>query len=484
MSEFLDQDTTFPGQVPSMIIAPPTEAAVIRRLLQKYKLDDDEDQFYILSLEQKIDESLMDALSESKCQLLIIHQSVDGWSTQAVKAIVDIQGPAAKIVVAFVEETGDYFDRVSDAGAIAFQMPADEEHFASLSAKMAELLAEARQKYSKRALASAEEAREAAAGAKLGPGAKFQQPMAGIRLPTQAIASWSSKGGDGKSLLAMELAWILSNVGGHSVLLVDGDLSRGYIGHALDAPARRFAERFNIVNLAQEYLVSGDLNPAKIEENIYRAPDIHHQGEGNLGILFGIPNQGAAALPAFINDGGKQSHRFVKALLEKASGLYEFVIFDVGTAITIPLHYGILNASSHILVVTTPSRPSIKPTRDAIEAMVENRATSKDRMRLVINKWDPVASITKEEISKYLGIPLFATIDLVDTGEMMLATNEGVFVAAKVWKDPKKNEKLMPVVEGAAALAENFVPGIVQILKKRLRGEKDPRKGIRKWFDV
>ena len=96
---------------------------------------------------------------------------------------------------------------------------------------------------------------------------------------------------------------------------------------------------------------------------MYSLPYLTGQGPGNLDILFGIASAEAATLPAFLADDGVQGERFIDALIGQAYGIYEFVVFDIGTAITIPLHYAVMKAAGHVLVVANPSRPSVAPTR-------------------------------------------------------------------------------------------------------------------------
>ena len=46
--------------------------------------------------------------------------------------------------------------------------------------------------------------------------------------------------------------------------------------------------------------------------------------------------------------------------------------------------------------------------------------------------------------------------------------DEGEFISTAVWKERKKYEPIHPFVVGVAALAENFVPGVVDAYKKKL----------------
>jgi Flp pilus assembly CpaE family ATPase len=453
----------------TIIVAPPTEAGIIAGYLDAQIQPDGSAVFNIIAREQEIGPELISHLTETLAEVVVLHGSTPGFTTENIRAIVNLHGQRAKLVVAFVSPVGDWFDAVTDAGAIAYRMPVREEPFGELARELPLLLANARQQHAKRSLASAVEGQEEAEKMET-PGAesKFVPPATGIRVPTQVITSWSSKGGDGKSLIAQELAWQLASVGGHKVLLVDSDMSRGYLAQALDANARRFAERHNITTLAQEFLVSGQITPEAFNEHLYAVPDINSQGESNLKALFGIASPEAATLPAYTANQGAQGARLINALVERAYGIYEFVIFDIGTAITIPVHYAAIKTAGHILVISTPTRTSVAPTREGIRQLESHQATTRDQLRLVINRWTPEAKLKRDELPEFFGIPLFATIPLVDPGMMMGLINEGEFISSAVWKDRKKYEPVQPFVVGVAALAENFVPGVVDAYKKKL----------------
>jgi pilus assembly protein CpaE len=290
------------------------------------------------------------------------------------------------------------------------------------------------------------------------------------------ITSWSSKGGDGKSVIAQDLAWQLAHIAGRKVLLIDADMSRGYLAHALGKPERKFALKRNITTLAQEYLVTGSVTPQAMQEHIHVMSHSQKTGSSNLHILFGISSPDAATLPAYSAATGAQGARFINALVNQGYGVYEFIIFDIGTAITIPVHYAAIKAAGHLLVVATPSRPSVAPTREGLRQLESHQATTRDKLRLVINRWSADALIPRDELPQYFGVPLFTTIPLVDPGLMMGLINKGVFISEAVWKKASDHAGVKPYVVGIASIAENFVPGIVDAFRKRLTVKKNEKK--------
>ncbi len=464
----------------TIIVAPPPEAGLITGYLQAQKKDDGTPVFSVIAREQEIGPGLIESLKSSLAEILILHGATPGFKAETVRTIVRQHGQVARVVVALVPAVGDWFDAVAETGALVYRLPLRAGPFEELAQSLSQLLYEARQKHAQRALAEAVEAEEEAAKIQAPPAVGVTTPPAGVRHPTQVIVVWSSKGGDGKSVIAAETAWQLAQIAAHKTLLVDADMSRGYLAWALSRDAYRFAQRRNITTLAQEYLVRTEIAPEMLQEHIYSLPDLTEQGASNLDVLFGIASPEAATLPAFSAEDGAQSVRFINALVQQAYGIYEFIVFDIGTAITIPLHYAVLKAAGHVLIVANPSRPSVAPTREGIRQLEAHQATTQDQLRLVINRWSPKALIKRDELPDYFGIPVFATIPLVEPDTMMGLINQGKFVSRAVWEDPEQYAALKPFVAGIAALAENFALGIVDILKRRLQPAKKRRSFFRR----
>jgi hypothetical protein len=122
----------------------------------------------------------------------------------------------------------------------------------------------------------------------------------------------------------------------------------------------------------------------------------------------------------------------------------------------------------------------VAPTREGIRQLEAHQATTQDQLRLVVNRWSPRALIKRDELPDYFGIPVFATIPLVESDTMMGLTNQGRFISHAVWEDPEEYAALRPFVAGIAALSENFALGIVDILKKRMEPAKKRRAFFRR----
>jgi hypothetical protein len=144
----------------TIIVAPPTEAGIIAGHLDAQSHPDGSAVFNIIAREQEIAPELILNLTESTAEVVVLHGSATGFSAENIAAIVNLHGQLAKVVVAYVSPVGDWFDAVTDAGAIAYRMPIREESITELARQLPLLLTEARQRHAKRALASAVDSQE------------------------------------------------------------------------------------------------------------------------------------------------------------------------------------------------------------------------------------------------------------------------------------------------------------------------------------
>jgi pilus assembly protein CpaE len=285
----------------------------------------------------------------------------------------------------------------------------------------------------------------------LGPGIRRQR--------TQVITVWSSKGGDGKSSIAAELGYLLANVAGRTVLLVDADMNRGYLAPALGEAAMDHARVRNIAGLAAVFHGQGHL--PRLAEYVYNYPPAFGRAEGsNLEILFGISGMDQAGLPAFTAEGGAAAEAFIAALIGAAENRYEFVIFDIGTLVPVHVHQAALKAASQLIVVSSPLIPAIQPTKAGIEQMkrygiLDERA---DKAVLVLNKFSEESGLARDEFPRFIQLPLMATIPLVPEGLLHAITNQGSFFMQH-YLHSRSAEPLGVMAQQLLGLCEFFSPG-------------------------
>lgn len=431
----------------TIIIAPAEEARQIRNLLAevqpgKYQL--------ISVLTDLGSEQNLAFVLDSEATLVLVHQNVERFSTQALSDMANTPGSVARVVAAFVEETGDIFDAALKTGALVYFLPVREAVIKQLDAAYRQKHAEATQA----AAAGIYERREVPQRAierVISPGIRRQR--------TQVITVWSSKGGDGKSSIAAELAYMLANVAGRTTLLVDADMNRGYLAPALGEDAMQYARVRNIATMATVFHNKGRL--PKFAEYVYNyAPAFGKGAESNLDILFGISGMDQANLPAFTDNGGEAGEEFIYALIDAAENRYEFVIFDIGTLVPVHVHQAALKAASQLIVVSSPIIPAIQPTKAGIDQMknygiVDEHA---EKAILVLNKYSEDSGLARDEFPRFIQLPLMATIPLVPEGLLHAIINQGSFFMEH-YLHSKNTHELGVMANQLLALCEFFSPG-------------------------
>ena len=137
----------------TIIVAPPPEAGLITGHLQAQKARDGSPIFTVIAREQEIGPGLVESLKTSLAELLILHAATPGFKADTVRTLVRQHGQVARIVVTLVPAIGDWFDAVAETGALVYRLPIRMEPFEELASVLPQLLVEARQKHSQRALA-------------------------------------------------------------------------------------------------------------------------------------------------------------------------------------------------------------------------------------------------------------------------------------------------------------------------------------------
>lgn len=438
--------STTSDAVRTLILAAPSEAERIHTLLDEVAPD----RYEVLAKHQDLAaEATFNDIKSSTATLVIVHQSVANFTVSALHALAYAPGESAKIVAAIVTPIGDVFDAVLHSGAVPYKLPTRPEIFRELDKSYTELLAEANQRLAQAAVAPTPPPEPSKTALQSFPGS--------VRQALQVITAWSSKGGDGKSLLAMELAYTLANLAGRKVLLVDADMNRGYIAPALGREMLARASDRNITTLAA--LFHARSGYPKLSDFTINYPPAFGRGESNLSLLLGISSPEQSGLPCYVESNGLAGRRFVDALIDMARTEYEFVIFDIGTLIPVPIHAAAITYASTLLVASSPMIPAIQPTRLGLDQMRSYNVLGTKRPMLVLNKWTEDCGLTKDEFSSFLKVPTVATIPAVPLGEMQRIVNSGRFVMQAYLSDPDKYAALAPLAVQIVALAELFSPG-------------------------
>jgi hypothetical protein len=158
-----------------------------------------------------------------KPHLVLLSPEVRGYTPELVRQMVD--WPAYPLaVVGLVPATGTFGAEMAGQGAVGFYNtpigPSVVEKFAKEARGLVET---AREKWSKPVVDS-------------GVDRRVLEAIGAQAYKTGVITFWSAKGGDGKTVIAVNTAALLSLVAGQRVLLIDNDMNCGRVYLHLNIP--------------------------------------------------------------------------------------------------------------------------------------------------------------------------------------------------------------------------------------------------------
>jgi pilus assembly protein CpaF len=224
--------------------------------------------------------------------------------------------------------------------------------------------------------------------------------MADEILKSRVISVYSTKGGVGKTLIAVNLAISLAQ-SGKKVLLLDLDLQ------AVQDMAR-------MIDVTPQYCVFDIIS---ILEKVEKAGTVkNYMTEGPAGINF---------LPSITRP--KQSPQItgkrIGKILELLMPLYEFIVVDGGRSFTDPL-IEIFNRSNLILFMVTPDILSIYETRWGLDILQSLHFPIK-MIKLVLNRAESKSSLSWQEVKLALPCEIIASVPS-DGRAVGLALNRGI----------------------------------------------------------
>jgi pilus assembly protein CpaE len=232
----------------------------------------------------------------------------------------------------------------------------------------------------------------------------------------QTIAIWSPAGGVGKTSLAANVAAVLGVIANKRVLLIDGDMNKGDVHLLFDlVPGDS-----NIYALAKEFEARGRLTGTEVKSRTlpYR--------NSNLRILQGIPKTWMAGDKCFGGPDGEQGTEFVKQLLTVVEPMFDFVVCDLGQTYNHPVHLTLLQQADMVFLVVNSTVTSVYAAHQALEDLRKIGLLESDRLRVVLNKFHPSHGLDRKGIQDDLeGLPVFGTIPIDETQDVVMALNDG-----------------------------------------------------------
>lgn len=201
---------------------------------------------------------------------------------------------------------------------------------------------------------------------------------------TKVIAFFSSKGGVGKSILALNTSIVLSKESSKKVLLLDMDLQFGDISM--------------LVNQYYQKTILDAVDDGQIDtyENI--KPYIYKYNE-NFDILFAPRKPEAAEYIA------KET---IEKIIKCINKQYDVIVVDTGINFS-DITLFILDLAQKILMVSTMEIVALKNTKLGLKVM-ESLGYDKEKVKLVINRFNTSYGINKKEIEEAFRDGIFAAI--------------------------------------------------------------------------
>lgn len=396
-------------------------------------------------------------IREFKPHIVLISPDVRGYVPELVAQITNWPDfPIA--VIGLVPAAGTWGAEMARNGAVSFYntpiTPGIVEQFAKQAAGFYE---QARERWSKPLVDS-------------GVQRQVFDAVGATAYQTGAITFWSTKGGDGKTTLAVNVACLLSLVAGKRVLLIDADMNCGRVALHLNIPPGQNT----LIHLASDYKSNGNQVDAKMLKRRVLPADKHLDErtkvvESRLDVLFGITKIQQASSEELR---GTQGRQFLIDLLQLARGLYDFTIIDLGSNTQLGPHFGALSVSDQVIFINTSDRTSLYHNRETLNSLVEEVGLRRDKFKLVINRYDPADKIELKDVTDFMSMPIVATVPEDKTRAVVASVNEGKpFVVGHMGKNSPEAEATL---RGMLDIGEEIFPPLTKIIAART-GKRDKR---------
>jgi len=195
------------------------------------------------------------------------------------------------------------------------------------------------------------------------------------------VTIFGSKGGVGKTLVAVSVAVLNAEREAGRVALLDFDLRGGDVAVHLDLVGRE--------GLCEVVPFAGELSPQLLKRCMTRHPS------SGLDVLLG---------PGRPDAGELVGNREVVKILETCRASYDLVIVDTPPSLEdVPIGE-CLRRSSLALLVTTPDAAALRQARVAVEVLERTKVLADRCAALVVNRWSREYAVTVDQIHSFVGL--------------------------------------------------------------------------------
>ena len=274
------------------------------------------------------------------------------------------------------------------------------------------------------------------------------------REPGQLYAVFSPKGGAGTTSVATNLAIVLHRLTKKKTLLVDLDLELGEIAVQLGS-----RPRYSLSDLVQNfYRIDAGLLATYIER--------HASGVDFLSAPFH---------PESVDAPG---HDQIRAILHYLKRQYDYVVVDTPKSFSAD-SVAAFEEADRILLVSTVDVPSLRNLQRCLPLLEQVAGKDRERLRLVVNRYQPDDLISLEDLHKTVGLKASWTLSN-DYETVSRSINSGTPVAGNGGKSryAKDLQTLGAELAGLAAsgaagrTSGARLMGILSRLRRRSDGEE------------
>ena len=249
------------------------------------------------------------------------------------------------------------------------------------------------------------------------------------------LAFFSPKGGAGSTSVATNVGIELNRLTGKKTLLVDLDLELGEIASLLGVQPR-----FHFVDLVRNFhRMDADLLASYIESH-----------ESGVQVL---------SAPFEPEIGEQVTAEEISRILKFLRSHYDYVLVDTSKSLAAPALTTFREADK-IFLVTNVDVPSLRNMKRVLPAMNEVIAGDPDRLRIVVNRFNPKSLVGLKDLEETLGLNVYATLNN-DYKTVIEAISTG-----------------RPVVLGGSSKYADQLRGLAEDILEGFEGTRAPKKSL------